>query len=45
MRRDVCGAQVRVPLGGRAHRQEAHQVLRAQVHRLPHDLGAGPARR
>lgn len=45
VRRDVGGAQVRVPLGRRAHRQEAHQVLRAQVHRLPHDVGAGPARR
>lgn len=41
----VGGSQVRVPLGRWTHCQEAHQVLCAQVHRLPHDVGAGPARR
>lgn len=44
VRRDVSRAQVRIPLGRRAHGQEAHQVLGAQIHWLPHDLGAGSAR-
>ncbi|XP_051667898.1 MOB kinase activator 1A isoform X3 [Manacus candei] len=37
--------QVRVPLGRRHQHQEAHQVLGAQIHRLPDDVGAGPAGR
>lgn len=37
--------KIRVPLGGRPHRQETHQVFGAQIYWLSHDLGAGPARR
>ena len=38
-------AQVRVPLGRRADREEADQVFGAEVHRLPHDVGSRSARR
>ena len=38
-------SEVRVPLGRRADREEADQVLGAEVHRLLDDLGSGPARR
>lgn len=39
----LVSPQVRVPLGRWHQHQEAHQVLRTQVHRLPDDLGPGPA--
>jgi hypothetical protein len=41
----VSWAQVRVPLGRRTHGEEADQVLGAQVHRLPDDVGARPTGR
>ena len=43
--RHVRRGQVRVSLGGREPRQDPHQVLRPQVHWLPHDLDPGPGGR